>query len=256
MSGYALGELRDEEAEVARLAAQASATERGEHAALVALGLPEAGRVLDVGCGPGFVAARTRRLAPGVSVAGVDVDATLVARAKELGIEAVVADGAALPFDAGAFDFAYARLVLRHVASPVDVVREMARVARRVCLVDADDATLLLHPEPAGFAAALRARHDDARARGADPFVGRRLVSLLDAAGLVDVRATALTLTTGDVGAPAFAGILSPLVDGIPASLLPRSEVDLAAAALRAWGAEPARFGMWTMVLASAARPE
>ena len=102
--------------------------------AIAALGAPQAGRVLDVGAGPGGVALRLARL--GWQVTAIDASAGMVRRTKEraraagLAIEARVMDGEQLAFaDA---TFAAALSVFGVILFP-DAVRgltEMRRVTR------------------------------------------------------------------------------------------------------------------------------
>jgi SAM-dependent methyltransferase len=91
------------------------------------------GRVLDVGCGTGALAARlTDR---GYQVVGVDPSAGMleIMRARHPSVEAVVASGAALPLDDDRFDLVLTVAALHHVAEPGAVRRtlgEMTRVSR------------------------------------------------------------------------------------------------------------------------------
>jgi 2-polyprenyl-6-hydroxyphenyl methylase/3-demethylubiquinone-9 3-methyltransferase len=87
-------------------------------------------RVLDLGCGGGFVANDLARR--GFTVVGVD----LAPEALEVGarhddtksVRWVVADARSLPFDTGSFDLVTAMDFLEHVDSVDDVVGEAARV--------------------------------------------------------------------------------------------------------------------------------
>jgi len=154
--------------------------------------------VLEVGSGTGIIA---RDLATMVGargrVVGVDVSRAAVESARRLGrrhpaarrLSFRVADGGRLPFRAGQFDVTLAVTVLLHVADPLAVVSEMARVTRaggRVALQDQDfGAVVLEHPDRA-----LTARILDGVVHRlyAEPHSGRRLPGLLRAAGLSDVR--------------------------------------------------------------------
>lgn len=154
--------------------------------------------VLEVGCGTGVVA---RDLAALVGargrVAAVDRSARLIraarrlcaARAVRSPITLRVADGRRLPFRADRFDAALAVTVALHVAEPLQLVREMARVTRpggRVALQDQDFGTVAVeHPERELTA---RIMTGVAARVYADPLSGRRLPGLLVAAGLAGVR--------------------------------------------------------------------
>ena len=155
-------------------------------------------RVLEVGCGTGVV---VRDLAALVGrrgeVVGVDASRRLLERARALCRRAAegtritlrVADGASLPFAAGRFDAALAVTVILHVADPVRVVREMARVTRpggRVGLQDQDFGVVALtHPDRALTERIMRGVAERVYE---EPHSGRRLPGLLRAAGLEDVR--------------------------------------------------------------------
>lgn len=155
-------------------------------------------RVLEVGCGTGVV---VRDLAALVGrrgeVVGVDVSRHLLERARALCGEAArharialrLADGASLPFADDRFDAALAITVMLHVADPLRVAREMARVTRpggRVGVQDQDFGVVAVtHPDRALTERIMRGV---AEQMYEEPHSGRRLPGLLRAAGLVDVR--------------------------------------------------------------------
>src|SRR5262245_41537452 len=156
------------------------------------------GAVLEVGCGTGVVVRDLLSLVGSRGhVVGVDVSRATVQAARLLArdhplrsrMALRVAPGERLPFRSGRFDVALAITVMLHVADPVTVVRQMARVVRsggRVALQDQDfGAVVLAHPDRAVTTRIL----DDVVARlYAEPYSGRRLPGLLRAAGLGDVR--------------------------------------------------------------------
>ena len=160
--------------------------------------VPVGARVLEVGCGTGVI---VRDLAgmvgPRGRVVGVDRSRSLIQGARHLCRDHParsrmmfrVADGARLPFRADRFDVALAVTVLLHVADPMAVVKEMARVVRPggvVGVQDQDFGTVVCeHPDRALSARIL----DGVVARiYEEPFSGRRLPGLLHAAGLQHVR--------------------------------------------------------------------
>src|SRR5499427_6712948 len=155
-------------------------------------------RVLEVGCGTGVV---VRDLAALVGrrgeVVGVDVSRRLLERARALcrdhgrgaRVTLRVADGARLPFAAGRFDAALAITVILHVADPLRVVNEMARVTRpggRVGLQDQDFGVVAVtHPDRLLTERLMRGVAERVYE---EPHSGRRLPGLLRAAGLTEVR--------------------------------------------------------------------
>lgn len=154
--------------------------------------------VLEVGCGTGVV---LRDVAAMVGrrgrVVGVDSSLAILSVARKLcrrvqggpPITLRRADGVKLPFGAGRFDAALAITVILHVADPLTVVSEMARVVRR-------GGTIGLQDQDFGVVAVTHPDREltDRIMRGvaarvyAEPYSGRRLPGLLRVAGLAEVR--------------------------------------------------------------------
>jgi SAM-dependent methyltransferase len=84
-------------------------------------------RVLDVGCGTGWLAARLAQR--GWRVTGLDPSAAMLERAAAR-LPVVRGDGLRLPFADGAFDAVCVTAVLDFVDDPVALLREARRVAR------------------------------------------------------------------------------------------------------------------------------
>ena len=87
-------------------------------------------RMLDVGTGPGTVAARALRR--GAEVVAVDAEPTMLDAARRHARGAEVRQGTLpdLPFPAGGFDCAVANFVLNHVGDPAAAAAELRRVVR------------------------------------------------------------------------------------------------------------------------------
>ena len=94
--------------------------------------LPMGGLVLDVGCGTGQLGAAIA--AEGFDVFGVDLSASMLARARARGLAGTYSGvTTALPFADGAFDLALTVATLHHLETPERVaatVTEMGRVVR------------------------------------------------------------------------------------------------------------------------------
>lgn len=88
------------------------------------------GRVLDLGCGDGQVAAAVMGLRPELAFEGVDV--MLRPRTH---IPVTRFDGDRLPFADAAFDYVTVVDVLHHTANPAAVLGEARRVARRAVII-------------------------------------------------------------------------------------------------------------------------
>jgi ubiquinone/menaquinone biosynthesis C-methylase UbiE len=153
--------------------------------------------VLEVGCGTGVVLRDVAALVgPRGAVVGVDPSRHFLRAARRLCREArggrirlARGDGARLRLPADRFDVALAITVILHVADPLAVVREMARVTRpggRVGVQDQDFGNVAAaHPDRALTDRIL----DGVAARiYREPYSGRRLPGLLREAGLERVR--------------------------------------------------------------------
>src|SRR4051794_2043583 len=158
--------------------------------------------LLDVGCGPGSLTADlARRVAPGRVVAIDSAVAPLDearAAAAAAGVEVEVREGDAYALDLPdhSVDVVHAHQVLQHVSDPVAVLREMARVCRPggvVAARDADYAVMAWAPAGPRLDRWLEIYRATARANGAEPDAGRRLLGWAHAAGLEDVTATTST---------------------------------------------------------------
>lgn len=169
------------------------------------LGLAREQRVLDVGSGLGqFTRDIGRRLGAGAVVVGVERDSSQLGEARRLAqsageeqlCEFRQGNAERLPLNAsewGSFDLCHTRFVLEHVRHPEEVVRQMVLAVRpggRIVLEDDDHDVLRLFPEPAGFRPMWKAYMRSYDRLGNDPYVGRRLVSLLAQCGAQPVRNT------------------------------------------------------------------
>jgi ubiquinone/menaquinone biosynthesis C-methylase UbiE len=108
------------------------------YAARRALAMVQAGEAVDLGCGPGYLAAELARAAPGLHVTGIDLSQEMLAEAasyaRRSGLGDRVAfkqgDAAQIPFPAGSLDLVVSTLSLHHWSDPVGVLDEVARVLR------------------------------------------------------------------------------------------------------------------------------
>lgn len=163
-------------------------------------------RLLDVGCGPGSITLDLAQLlGPTGSVVGVDSAAPIVEAARAAGrargdhrTQFEVADVLRLPFQDASFDVVHAHQVLQHLGEPVAALREMARVCRPGGLVavrEVDFGATTWWPPSKALQDWITLYTGLARANGAQPDAGRRLVDWAAQAGLVDVRAGASVWT-------------------------------------------------------------
>jgi SAM-dependent methyltransferase len=208
VSDYVLG---SDDVEVARLDQQAASIAGASDALLRASGLAAGMRVLDLGTGLGHVAFQLAEIVgPDGAVVGVDREAPLLAVAEHRrtsdNVSFVEADARTARFDEP-FDAITCRLLLFHLADPVDVLRHhRANLRPGGLMVALDFDAGAVRSEPtvplvqrvggwieAGFGAA-----------GADPRVGAKLIPLLREAGFADVSGFGIQAYFAPEPGPAF----------------------------------------------------
>jgi len=153
--------------------------------------------LLDIGCGPGTITVEfADRLAP-ARVVGLDASAEVIEKARQFerdNLEFVVGDAYSLPFDDNTFDIVHAHQTLQHVARPVDMLREMRRVAKPGGLVaarDVDYAGTIWYPRVPGLDLWLDVYEQVHRSNGGEPDAGRHLKAWAREAGFEDVQTSA-----------------------------------------------------------------
>lgn len=147
------------------------------------------------------------------------------------------------------FDVGHARFVFEHLPKPEVALRELVRAIRpggRVVAEDDDHASLILYPEPPGFSALWNAYMRSYDRLGNDPYIGRRLVSLMYEAGLRNIRNDVVFF--GDcAGTPTFAHFVNNLIGVIESArqtmltcnLIDERTMNEAFSQLRTWAALP-----------------
>jgi ubiquinone/menaquinone biosynthesis C-methylase UbiE len=101
----------------------------------------QAGRVLEIGPGPGFIAIKIAKLLPEVQVVGLDVSRTMIdiatSNACEHGVSERVefreGDASEMPFEEASFDFVISSGSLHHWEEPGRIFREAHRVLKPGC---------------------------------------------------------------------------------------------------------------------------
>jgi SAM-dependent methyltransferase len=221
-------------------------------AALRELALKGGERIVDFGCGLGQLSLEMAKAA-GTRLVGIEQSAEQLARAERHALldlrHGDVGVPPLRPEEWGSFDVAHARFVLEHVRDPLAVVRHMVRAVRpggRLVLQDDDHDVFRAWPEPPGFVALWRAFQRSYDRLGCDPYIGRRLVSLLHEAGAAPVRSTWIFFG-GCAGEPRWPGFVenihSQLAGGreamVKGGLLGAAEIDAALDAFLDWSRRP-----------------
>jgi SAM-dependent methyltransferase len=152
-------------------------------------------RCLEVGAGAGSVA---RWLAvqagPAGQVVATDANPRFLTKAEQAGVEVRRHDILADPLEPGRYDLAHCRALLFHLPDPRQAVANMAAAVRPggwLLIEDADYVSLVAadpaHPRAARFDQTVGTLSAFFVASAAfDPFLGRRLPSLISAVGLAE----------------------------------------------------------------------
>ena len=230
-------------------------------ACLREIGLSGGERILDMGSGLGqFSRAMARAAGPKSVVVGVERSLDQIAKARAFaqadGEESLVdfrhGDAVDLPLSPSewsSFDVVHARFLLEHVPEPIAVVRSMVRAARpggRIVIQDDDHDVLRVYPEPAGFTPLWNAYMRAYDRLGNDPFIGRRLVTLLHRAGAQPVRSTWIFFGAC-AGEAQFPGLVENMIGVIVSAreyilqedLIEAASFDGAVAELWRWSGRP-----------------
>ena len=175
-------------------------------AALDALPLKTAKRVLDLACGDGFYTRRlAERMGPEASITGADLNQVYLDKAKQEArlqtkgakIDFVIARFDELPFAEDSFDLVWCAQGLFSLPDPVLALEHMRRVVRPgglVAILENDSLHQVSLPWPVPLelevrAAELQAFIEEGR-HSSRYYIGRRLPSVIAAAGLEPLKMT------------------------------------------------------------------
>jgi ubiquinone/menaquinone biosynthesis C-methylase UbiE len=217
------------EGEIRRLNAQLDLFWEKEYALYTRFGLKDGMKILDCGCGPGYLLEKLLNLLPSSIVCGIELDPLLVAVAADrlngfIGAgRCSVAENSILSIDYpdNSFDFVVTRLVVEHVPDPLVACRELYRVLKPGGIVVVVDNDFEMHvrtfpgiPELGElYNAYCRARSSE----GGNPKIGRELPLLLKKSGFSLVDLDIVNAHSAVIGDGAFLKSEGP---GIPAQLV------------------------------------
>src|SRR5688572_30906150 len=156
---------------------------------------------LDVGCGPGSITrGLAERLTPG-EVVGLDLAASALAEAQRdvdarglHNLRYVQGSVYELPFADASFDVVYAHQVLQHLREPGAALLEVLRVLRPggiLAVREVDWGTAAYWPSEPWIDRFVQVHLQTWRRNGGEPFMGRKLRALFNAAPVSGIELTA-----------------------------------------------------------------
>lgn len=205
------------------------------HAAFLLPHLRESSRLLDCGCGPGSISCDFAKIVSSGHVIGIDREQSQIELARSraedqqlVNVSFKVGSIYELPFPDSSFDVVFAHAIFEHISSHDAALKEILRVLTPGGLAgirSPDWGGFIVVPDAPGIQTAINHYAELQTANGGDIHVGRKLPSLLRAAGF-----DALTFTA------TYDCSLSPtIIAEYLASPLGASDAE----ALREWGGHP-----------------
>lgn len=156
--------------------------------------------LLEVGCGVGAQTEILLRRHPHLRITAIDRESVQLERAirhfsprpeLEGRLRFLRMDAQDMAFGDAVFDGAFLIWILEHVASPVEILREIRRTLKpggTIQITEVQNGTLFVHPDMPALQEYWTAYNRTQRQLGGDPFVGAKLGNLLAEAGFKDVQ--------------------------------------------------------------------
>ena len=217
-------------------------------------------KILDIGSGLGqFSSMMAEKVEPTGSVLGIERDIAQYQKALALAhnspatnIEFRQGNAYQLPLKKAewkSFDLVHTRFLLEHLSQPQKAVNQMVKATKsggRIVLEDDDHATFRPTPEPMGFSIIWTAYLRSYERLGNDPFIGRRLVTLLRNSGIKKIRNSSIFFggCASEKQFPLVAENLIGILEGAKALILKEALLDepsfkLAIEGLKHWKTLP-----------------
>ncbi len=180
------------------------------------LGLQPGEHVLDIGSGPGFLAAEmASEVGAAGRVVGVDPSEAMLAMGarRDASVEYVAGDALALPFADGTFDAAVAVQVYEYVADLPAALAEARRVLKaggRLVILDTDWDSIVWHSRDRDRMLRVLEKWND---HLADPYLPRRLPGLLRGAGFELREATIIPILNRGDAKDFSRGVMQTIAD-------------------------------------------
>lgn len=186
------------EIEIGRLKAQVELFWDKELKHYIEFGLRDGVSIAELGSGPGFLTEKLLDNFPCSHVTALEIDPYLVDFAKghlseNFGERCEVFEGSILEtgLSENTYDFAIVRLLLEHLPSPVDAVREVFRILKpggKALIVDNDfEMHIMTYPHVSNLRNLYDAYCRSRYAEGGNPKIGRELPAVLKKGGFSNI---------------------------------------------------------------------
>lgn len=213
-SSYIIDDYLDSQAEIDRLKNQARIGFQMELPILQNFGIKDNMKILDAGCGPGFISQQLASFAMNGKVLGFDNSKTLIEIAKrEAEKEQIPNVGFQITdiynpqLQENEIDFAYSRFVFQHLRKPIEAltkIKDYLKTGGKFTITDIDDAWLCVYPQPKGYNLIFKTGLEFQKSEGGDRLIGRKLYNYFLEAGYINPQVYILTLTTNQIGMEMF----------------------------------------------------
>lgn len=157
--------------------------------------------MIDCGCGPGTITLGLASLVMPGTVTGVDTESSQVSTASEnaslqkiTNIKFLVGNVYELPCAKNSFDAAFSHAMLEHLQEPLKALRELFRVLKPGGILGVrspDWGGFLVAPSNPELDEAISYYKRLQQHNGGDPYVGRKLKSLLRQSGFIEIKTSA-----------------------------------------------------------------
>ncbi|MCJ7842034.1 class I SAM-dependent methyltransferase [Lederbergia sp. NSJ-179] len=209
------------EAEVERLQVQALMGWEKEFRHLKWFGLSDGMKVLEVGCGPGFITEKLVDSLPKSKISALDIDENLLVKAKQrlnkasdTNVEFIQASVYDTGLPDNEYDFVIARLVFLHLYEPLKAALEIFRVLKpggKLVIIDLDDGIFgAVEPKIDHFHSIIDKFIAMQGKAGGNREIGRSLPRLLESTGFSNIEMDAISVHSDLVGIEGFKEQFNP----------------------------------------------